>query len=90
MLFLPTRFIRPTTVLSGLALGGASYVTTRSVHAESGSPAKVFGRGLSMVSLPLESSEKVNHNTKLLRFKLPNDSDISGLSLTCKQHLEGP
>ncbi|KAF3001268.1 hypothetical protein E8E13_003877 [Curvularia kusanoi] len=35
-----------------------------------------------MISLPLESSEQVNHNTKLLRFKFPNEADVSGLSLT--------
>jgi cytochrome-b5 reductase len=84
MLALPTRLVRPTTVLASVAIGGASYALIRNVHADTGSPAKVFGRGPAMVSLPLESSEQVNHNTKLLRFKLPNDTDISGLSLTCK------
>lgn len=83
MLALPTRLVRPSTVLAGVAIGGAAYTLTRSVHADTGSPAKVFGRGPAFVSLPLESSEQFNHNTKLLRFKLPNDTDISGLPLTC-------
>ncbi|KAF9699702.1 hypothetical protein EKO04_002528 [Ascochyta lentis] len=84
MLALPLRYVRPTTVLGGLAVGGASYALIRTIHAESESPAaaRVFGRGPAMVSLPLESSEQVNHNTKLLRFRLPNDTDVSGLSLT--------
>lgn len=80
---LSVRLVRPTTVLAGVALGGASYAFIRNVHADTGAPAKIFGRGPAFISLPLESSEQVNHNTKLLRFKLPNESDVSGLSLTC-------
>lgn len=81
---LSVRLVRPTTVLAGVAIGGASYAFVRNVHADTGAPAKVFGRGPAFVSLSLESSEQVNHNTKLLRFKLPNESDVSGLSLTCE------
>ncbi|KAJ4988005.1 oxidoreductase NAD-binding domain-containing protein [Stagonosporopsis vannaccii] len=81
MLTSSARLVRPT-ILAGVALGGASYAFARNVHADTGAPAKVFGRGPAFVSLPLESSEKVNHNTKLLRFKLPNEGDVSGLSLT--------
>ncbi|KZM24496.1 oxidoreductase [Ascochyta rabiei] len=84
MLATPLRYVQPTTVLGGLAIGGASYAFTRTIHAESESPAaaRVFSRGPAMVSLPLESSEQVNHNTKLLRFKLPNPTNVSGLPLT--------
>lgn len=80
---LSVRLIRPT-VLAGVALGGASYALTRNVYADTGAPIQVFGKGPAFVSLPLESSDKVNHNTKLLRFKLPNEGDVSGLSLTCE------
>lgn len=89
MSILSARLFRPTTALAGVAIGGASYALVRNVHADTGAPAKVFGRGPAFVSLLLESSEQVNHNTKLLRFKLPNESDVSGLSLTC-EWLRGP
>lgn len=84
MFALPLRYVRPATVFAGIAISGASYAFIRNIHADTGAPTKVFGRGPAMISLPLESSEQVNHNTKLLRFKLPNDNDISGLPLTCK------
>lgn len=82
MLASPLRYIRPTTVLGGLAVGGLTYTSIRTLHAESSTPAKVFGRGPAMVSLPLESSSQINHNTKLLRFSLPHSTDTSGLALT--------
>lgn len=83
------------TVFKGLALAGVGGVIvskfmTSTAHAEA--PAKeqmagkkVFGRaGPVFTTLSLQSFEKVNHNTKLLRFALPNESDISGLPLTCE------
>jgi cytochrome-b5 reductase len=88
MLALPFRYVRPTKVLGGLAVGSISYACIRTVHAESASPAKIFGRGPALISLPLESSEIVNHNTRLLRFKLPNETDISGLPLTCESRFQ--
>lgn len=42
-----------------------------------------FGGGPAFFSLALESSEQVNHNTKRLRFKLPEADAVSGLSMTC-------
>lgn len=81
---LTARLARPTTLLAGVAVTSAGYAATRSDHTDAGTPAKVFGRGPAMISLPLESSEQVNHNTKLLRFKFPNETDKSGLSLTCE------
>ena len=84
MFALSTRLARPATILAGVAMSGASYAFVRNVHADTGAPTKVFGRGPAFVSLQLESSEQVNHNTKLLRFKLPNETDVSDLSLTCK------
>lgn len=36
------------------------------------------------LSLPLESYEVVNHNTKLLRFKLPEPDMESGLPVACE------
>jgi cytochrome-b5 reductase len=58
------------------------YRTMTTAHADSGAPKKLF-TGMVMTSLPLASSETVNHNTKRLRFKLPENA-ISGYPLTCK------
>ncbi len=52
---------------------------------EQGKPTiKAFGSGPAFLSLPLESAEMVNHNTRLLRFTLPSEDHVSGLPLTCK------
>ncbi|KAF3345621.1 Nitrate reductase [NADPH] [Verticillium dahliae VDG2] len=81
------RHIRPTKAVAAIAAGGISLgiysrMMTDSAHADSGSPSKVFGSGPAFVSLPLESSEVVNHNTKRLRFRLPDENAVSGLALT--------
>ncbi|GKT63386.1 NADH-cytochrome B5 [Colletotrichum tofieldiae] len=83
------RRLRPTTVAAAVAAGGIglgimSKLLVGNASAESGAPPKVFGAGPAFVSLPLESSEEVNHNTKRLRFKLPQREAVSGLSLTCE------
>ncbi|KAK6949098.1 hypothetical protein Daesc_009171 [Daldinia eschscholtzii] len=51
-------------------------------YADSGAPKKAFGSGPAFLSLELESTEAVNHNTKRLRFKLPTPDTVSGLTLT--------
>lgn len=83
------RRFRPATVAATIAAGGIglgilSQILVGRASAESGAPPKVFGAGPAFVSLPLESSEDVNHNTKRLRFKLPQRDSVSGLSLTCE------
>ena len=80
--------VRPRIIVAGLTAGGigAGLILSkvgRDVDADANAPQKVFGRGPALVSLPLESEEQVNHDTKRLRFALPNSTDISGLSLTC-------
>ncbi|CAF9906611.1 MAG: NADH-cytochrome b5 reductase [Alectoria fallacina] len=42
-------------------------------------PKKIFNSGFSFQDLRLESSEVVNHNTKRLRFELPDKDAVSGL-----------
>lgn len=42
-------------------------------------PKKIFTSGFSFQDLKLESSEAVNHNTKRLRFALPEKDAVSGL-----------
>lgn len=82
--------LRPSTALAagGLAVGIYTFsrfaMNKHTVRADSGAPPKVFSGGPAFVSLPLESSEMVNHNTKHLRFKLPSPDAVSGLPLTCK------
>lgn len=45
-------------------------------------PKKAFtGGDQGFLSLKLEEVETVNHNTKLLRFKLPEDDMVSGLHI---------
>ncbi|KAI1806355.1 NADH-cytochrome b5 reductase [Daldinia bambusicola] len=73
--------------ITGVAIVGVSagiyYTYMRSVaYADSGAPKKAFGSGPAFLSLELESTEAVNHNTKRLRFKLPTPDTVSGLTLT--------
>jgi cytochrome-b5 reductase len=89
---LPLSILRGRPVASTLVLGsiGAGIIVAindRNIHADTGQPRKVFGKGPAFVSLPLESTEIVNHNTKRLRFKLPHADDVSGLSVTCMPDL---
>lgn len=73
--------------VTGLAVAGAGvglyYMYMRSVvHADSGAPRQIFGSGPAFISLELESTQAVNHNTKRLRFKFPEPDAVSGLTLT--------
>ncbi|KAL1855246.1 hypothetical protein Daus18300_011152 [Diaporthe australafricana] len=75
------------TVFKGLAVAGAGGLVlsqlTKKAEAESGAPKKIFPRaGPSFTRLTLEKTEDVNHNTKKLRFALPDENAVSGLPLT--------
>lgn len=84
------------TLFKGLAVVGVSgaliskfIMTTAEAEAPASSDIKetrkIFGRaGPVFTSLALQSSEDVNHNTKRLLFKLPDEAAVSGLPLTCK------
>ena len=76
-----------TLAVSGVGLGILTKLLMGDASAESNTPTKIFKGGPAFVSLPLESSEDVNHNTKRLRFKLPQRENISGLPLTCKHSI---
>ncbi|KAI2633349.1 oxidoreductase NAD-binding domain-containing protein [Xylaria nigripes] len=73
-------------ILGGVALAGVGigiYSRQMAVaHADTGAPLKAFGGGPAFLSLQLQSSEVVNHNTKRLRFALPTEDHASGLKLT--------
>lgn len=66
-------------------MGIASRFFIQDVRADSHAPPKTFGGGPAFFSLALESSELVNHNTKKLRFKLPDQDAVSGLPVTCME-----
>ncbi|KAI8635533.1 oxidoreductase NAD-binding domain-containing protein [Xylariaceae sp. FL1651] len=78
---------RLTTTVGGIAVAGIgigvySRYMMKVAHADSGASPKAFGGGPAFLSLQLQSSEDVNHNTKRLRFALPTDQHVSGLALT--------
>jgi cytochrome-b5 reductase len=77
-----------SSILGSLAFTGVAFgvytKVMRPVKLDDGAPPKVFGGGPAFVSLPLESAEMVNHNTKKLRFKLPTPDSVSGLPLGCE------
>jgi cytochrome-b5 reductase len=57
----------------------------QNIPATTGAPAKAAFTGgeQGFVSLLLEKSEIINHNTKKLVFKLPEDDMESGLAVAC-------
>lgn len=80
------RLPRSITSIAVVGTGIGLYYTYMGnvAYADSGAPKKAFGSGPAFLSLELESTEAVNHNTKRLRFKLPTPDTVSGLTLTCK------
>ncbi|KAK8030046.1 oxidoreductase NAD-binding domain-containing protein, partial [Apiospora rasikravindrae] len=78
--------VRPGYMLGGVAAAGIGLTLlsrnlTSDASAATGAPRKVFSGGPAFLALPLESSEMVNHNTKRLRFKLPEPDSVTGLPL---------
>ncbi|KAK6836757.1 hypothetical protein PG989_006810 [Apiospora arundinis] len=78
--------VRPAYMIGGVAAAGIGLTLlsrnlTSEASADTGAPRKIFPGGPAFVSLPLESSELVNHNTKRLRFKLPEPDAVTGLPL---------
>ncbi|KAK4996657.1 NADH-cytochrome b5 reductase [Elasticomyces elasticus] len=60
----------------------ASKDEEQNVPAKAADPSKCFtGGDQGFVSLKLESVEQINHNTKKLRFHLPTEDSVSGLSI---------
>jgi cytochrome-b5 reductase len=49
-------------------------------------PGGGVGGRMGFSTLRLESSQQVNHNTKRLRFQLPDPNSNAGLGLTCKMN----
>lgn len=82
----PLRRGRAVAVIGAIAATGVGFgVYSRNMntaYADSGEPRKMF-TGPVFTSLPLAESETVNHNTKRLRFQLP-EGTISGFPTTCE------
>lgn len=84
-MFIAPRLTRGLTGVAVAGMGIGIYMYTRNtIHADSGVPKPTFGTGPAFLSLQLESTEDINHNTRRLRFKLPEPNAVSGLSLTCE------
>ncbi|KAM3540016.1 hypothetical protein ARSEF1564_007042 [Beauveria bassiana] len=64
-----------------IAVGSRKFSTSARLDSPA-APRKIFSGGLALCSLPLEESDMVSHDTKRLRFKLPESSAVSGLPLT--------
>lgn len=81
---------RPAAILgtiaaASLAVGITTKFLIQDARADSrASPPKVFGGGPAFFSLPLESADMVNHNTRLLRFKFADKEAVSGLPVNCE------
>lgn len=74
---------RPLTANFGLAAAASITATLLyTLYATPTQPPTVFGT-FRPRHLRLESVQDLNHNTKRLRFALPNPDDLSGLPLTC-------
>ncbi|KAJ4266024.1 hypothetical protein NW762_003997 [Fusarium torreyae] len=81
------RSARPAPIIATLVAGGigvsiGAKMMFGTASAESNAPPKIFKGGPAFVKLPLESSEIVAPDTKRLRFKLPQETAITGLPLT--------
>ncbi|KAK1480436.1 oxidoreductase NAD-binding domain-containing protein [Colletotrichum tamarilloi] len=68
--------------LAGGSSGAAQKAEAKVKEAVGAAPKKALtGGDQGFVSLKLEDSEIINHNTKKLRFKLPEDDMVSGLDV---------
>lgn len=78
-------YLRGGDVPSGQQGAAPPSAEESKIPASTGEAKKAFtGGDQGFLSLVLEKSEIVNHNTKKLTFKLPEDDQESGLSVACK------
>jgi cytochrome-b5 reductase len=80
---------RPVPIIATLAAGTigvavCSRMMSGTASAESNTPQKVFKGGFAAVKLPLLSSRDESSDTRRLRFKLPQETAVTGLPLSCK------
>ncbi|KAI6760502.1 hypothetical protein HG530_009362 [Fusarium avenaceum] len=77
---------RPVPIIATIAAGTigvavCSRMMSGTASAESNAPQKVFKGGFAAVKLPLINSKDESPDTKRLRFKLPQETAITGLPL---------
>lgn len=66
----------------------ASKTEEGNIPKQAANASKCFtGGDQGFVSLVLMESEVINHNTKRLRFHLPEEDSVSGLSIACTSSL---
>lgn len=74
-----------SNVVLGVAAAGGLYTAYSYMQSPTSSqPRKVFS-GIAG-NLTLQQTEDINHNTKRLRFALPNAQDETGLTVVCRWH----
>ncbi|ETS81630.1 hypothetical protein PFICI_06632 [Pestalotiopsis fici W106-1] len=79
--FQPLRRGGVAAAIGAVAVTGVGLaIYSNTAHADSGEPRKLF-TGPVFTSLPLADSETINHNTKRLRFQLP-EGTVSGFPTT--------
>ena len=62
----------------------ASKTEEGNIPGKAADPSKCFtGGDQGFVSLVLMETENINHNTKKLRFHLPGENSVSGLTIAC-------
>jgi cytochrome-b5 reductase len=75
-----------TSLAAAAAIAGvgvyALYLRRNAAAKDPSTSTKEVFSSFGFTTLPLQSSELINHNTKRLRFELPNPNVASGLSLT--------
>ncbi|KAH8165511.1 hypothetical protein CIB48_g2729 [Xylaria polymorpha] len=70
-----------SVAVAGIGIGVYSRYLAGVAHADSGAPPKAFRGGPAFLSLQLQSTEEVNHNTKRLRFALPTEEHLPFLRI---------
>ncbi|RGP72405.1 cytochrome-b5 reductase [Fusarium longipes] len=70
-----------TLTASAIGVGILSKMMFSTASAESNAPQKIFNGAFPSVKLPLHSSEYESPDTKRLRFKLPQETAITGIPL---------
>jgi len=92
------RVLKVSAPLLGAAAVGAVIYATRSQDeitpklaadqppktGSSKDPQRIFTSGISFQDMKLQSVERINHNTKRLRFALPEEDPVTGLQPCCE------
>ena len=83
--------VAAAVVGGGAAFAGFSFYKNspsiiRSAHADAPPGQKKIFPASGFVDFQLHSSEMVNHNVKKLKFRLPDEDAVTGITPICKRH----